>query len=109
MLKLWITTEVCDMSKKLPPIHPGEVLREEFMLPLGLSSNALAKAINVTPARVNDIVRERRGISADTALRLARYFGTDAQSWLNLQQHYDLECAKDALGTQLAKIGRRAA
>ena len=97
------------MSKKLPPIHPGEILREEFMRPLGLSSNAFAKAINVTPARVSDIVRERRGISADTALRLARYFGTDAQSWLNLQQHYDLECAKDSLGTQLAKIERRAA
>jgi antitoxin HigA-1 len=109
MSKLWITTEVCSMSKKLPPIHPGEILREEFMRPLGLSSNALAKAINVTPARVNDIVRERRGISADTALRLARYFGTDAQSWMNLQQHYDLECAKDSLGSQLTKIERRAA
>lgn len=109
MLKLWITTEVRNMSKKLSPIHPGEILREEFMRPFGLSSNGLAKAINVTPARVNDIVRERRGISADTALRLARYFGTDAQSWLNLQQHYDLECAKDSLGSQLAKIERRAA
>jgi addiction module HigA family antidote len=73
------------MSKKLLPIHPGEILREQFMRPLALSSNALAKAIGVTPARVNEIVRERRGISADTALRLARYFGTDAQSWMNLQ------------------------
>lgn len=68
------------MPRKLPPIHPGEILREEFMRPLGLSSNALARAIGVTPARVNEIVRERRGITADTALRLARYFGTDAQS-----------------------------
>jgi addiction module HigA family antidote len=95
------------MSRKLPPIHPGEILREEFMRPLGLSSNALAKAIDVTPARVNEIVRERRGISADTALRLARYFGTDAQSWMNLQQRHDLECAKDVLGAKLARIARR--
>jgi addiction module HigA family antidote len=94
------------MSKKLPPIHPGEILREEFMRPLALSSNALANAIGVTAARVNEIVRERRGISADTALRLARYFGTDAQSWMNLQQRYDLECAKDALGASLRKIHR---
>lgn len=97
------------MNKKLPPIHPGEILREEFMRPLELSSNALAKAIGVTTARVNEIVRERRGISADSALRLARYFGTDAQSWMNLQQRYDLECAKDALGTALNRITRRAA
>ena len=97
------------MGKKLPPIHPGEILREEFMLPLGLSSNALAGAIGVTAARVNEIVRGRRGISADTALRLARYFGTDAQSWMNLQQRYDLECAKDALGASLRKIPRRSA
>ena len=94
------------MSKKLPPIHPGEILREEFMRPLGLSSNALANAIGVTAARVNEIVRERRGISADTALRLARYFGTEAQSWMNLQQRYDLECAMDALGASIRKIHR---
>ena len=68
------------MTRKLPPIHPGEVLREEFMQPLGLSSNALARALEVTPARINEIVRERRGISADTALQLARFFGTDARS-----------------------------
>src|SRR5882757_415820 len=67
------------------PVHPGEVLREDFMKPLGLSANALARALGVTAARINDIVRERRGVSGDTALRLARYFGTDAQSWLNLQ------------------------
>jgi len=97
------------MSKKLAPIHPGEILREEFMRPMELSSNALARAIGVTPARVNDIVRGRRGISADTALRLARYFGTDAKSWMNLQQRYDLECAKDSLGSTLTKIVRRAA
>lgn len=97
------------MTKTLPPIHPGEILREEFMRPFGLSSNSLARAINVTPARVNDIVRERRGITADTALRLARYFGTDERSWMNLQQRYDLECAKDNLGAQLARIDRRRA
>ena len=92
------------MSKKLPAIHPGEVLREEFMKPLGLSSNALAKALGVTPARINEIVREKRGISADTALRLARFFGTDVQSWLNLQQHHDVCCAEDALGKTLKAI-----
>lgn len=92
------------MSKKLPAIHPGEILREEFMQPLGLSSTALAKAIGVTPARVNEIVREKRGITADTALRLARFFGTDAQSWLNLQQQYDISCAQDALGKALTTI-----
>lgn len=98
------------MTKKLKSIHPGEILREEFMNPLGISSNALAKAIHVTAARVNEIVRERRGITADTALRLARYFGTDAQSWMNLQQHYDLECAKENLGAKLVTIAcRRAA
>jgi addiction module HigA family antidote len=86
------------MSKKLPAIHPGVVLREEFMQPLGLSSTALSNGIGVTPARVNEIVREKRGISADTALRLARFFGMDPQSWLNLQQHYDICCAQDALG-----------
>src|ERR1700761_6693711 len=98
-----------DMTRKLAPIHPGEILREEFMAPLGLSSNALAKAIGVTTARINEIVRERRGITADTALRLARYFGTDAQSWMNLQQRYDLQLAKDALGSMLNRISRRAA
>ena len=82
------------MAKKLKPIHPGEHLREDFMKPLGLSSNALAHALEVTPARINEILRERRGISADTALRLARFFGTDAQSWLNLQSHYDIQCAE---------------
>ncbi len=92
------------MATRLPPIHPGEILREEFMRPLGLSSNALARALGVTPARVNEIVRERRSISADTALRLARYFGTDAQSWLNLQQRYEIELAKDALGAELNRI-----
>ncbi len=95
------------MGKKLSPIHPGEILREEFMVPLGLSSNALARAIDVTPARINEIVRERRGISADTALRLARFFGTDVLSWINLQSHYDVQCAEDTAGRAIQKITPR--
>ena len=89
------------------PIHPGEILREEFMKPHGLSSNALARALDVTPARINEIVRERRGISADTALRLARFFGTDVQSWMNLQTHFDIQCAEDAAGSAIRKIAPR--
>ena len=92
------------MSKKLKPIHPGGILREEYLIPLGLSSHALARALNVTAARINEIVRERRGISADTALRLARYFKTDVQSWLNLQANYDVQCAEDAAGRPVARI-----
>ena len=86
------------------PVHPGEILREEFMVPLGLSSNALAHALGVTPARINDIVRERRGITADTALRLARYFGTDAQSWINLQAAYDLRVAELVAGETIERL-----
>lgn len=97
------------MTTKLPPVHPGEILREEFMVPFGLSSTALAKAIGVTPARVNEIVRERRGITADTALRLARYFGTDTQSWMNLQKNYELESAQRELAGSLACTRPRAA
>ncbi len=79
---------------RLDPIHPGEILKHEFMLPLGLTAAALANAIGVTPARIGEIVRGRRGITADTALRLARYFDTDARSWMNLQSRYELECAE---------------
>ena len=85
---------------KLTPVHPGEILKQEFMVPFDLSSTALAKAIGVTPARVNEIVRERRGISAETALRLAKYFSTDAQSWMNLQDQYDLALAENKLSTR---------
>ena len=93
------------------PLHPGEILREDYMLPLGLSATALAHALGVTPARINDIVRERRGITADTALRLARYFGTDAQSWINLQTAYDLRVAELAAGEAIHRVvkPRRAA
>lgn len=76
------------------PIHPGEILREDYLLPLAMTPHALSKALHVTPARVNDIVLERRGVTPDTALRLARYFGGDAQSWLNLQQAFDLKMAE---------------
>ena len=76
------------------PVHPGEILREDYLVPLGTNANALAKALNVPAPRINDIVRERRGVSADTAMRLARYFGGDARSWLNLQAAYDLRVAE---------------
>jgi len=85
------------------PIHPGEILREEYLVPLGLSANALARALGVTTARVNDIVRERRGITGETALRLARYFGTDAQSWLNLQAAYELRLAEIETGKAIER------
>ena len=84
---------------RLNPIHPGEILKHEFMEPFGLSSNRLAKHIGVTPARINEIVRARRGITAETALRLAQYFNTDAQSWMNLQHHYE-----QAIGEEVARI-----
>lgn len=77
-------------ANKLPPIHPGEILREEFMNPRGLSQNALARGLNVPPRRINEIVLGKRGITADTALRLARFFGTSAEMWTGLQADYDL-------------------
>ncbi len=92
------------------PVHPGEVLREDYLVPLGMSANALAAALRVTPARINDIVRERRGVTADTALRLARYFVGDAQSWLNLQSRFDLRTAELAAGKAIAReVAPRAA
>ena len=96
-------------TRLLPPIHPGEILREEFMLPLELSSHALARAIGVTPARVNDIANEKRGITADTALRLGRYLGTTADVWINLQKRFELETARRDLGNKLNQIQPRAA
>lgn len=98
------TNEVSQVFKNgMRPVHPGEVLREDFMVPLGLSANALAKALNVPAPRINDIVRGRRGVSADTAMRLARYFGGDARSWLNLQAAYDLRVAEIASGKRIAR------
>jgi addiction module HigA family antidote len=81
-------------TNKLAPIHPGEILREEFMKPRDLSQNALARALNVPPRRINEIVLEKRGITADTALRLARFFGTSAEMWTGLQADYDLRLAR---------------
>ncbi len=83
------------------PIHPGEILREEYMVPMGLSANALAHALGVTAAPLADNIVDARGITADTALRLARYFGTDAQSWINLQAAYDLRVAEVAAGRSI--------
>ena len=88
-------------TKKLAPVHPGEILREEFLFPLGISQYRLAKETSVPPRRINEIVRGLRAISANTALRLARYFGTSERFWLNLQARYDLEIEKDRLGKRL--------
>src|SRR5713226_6481250 len=90
-------------QRKLPPIHPGEILREEFLTPLAISQYRLAKEISVPPRRINEIVHGARAITADTALRLARYFGTSENFWLNLQGRYDLECEKDRLGNRLKR------
>ena len=88
---------------KLAPVHPGEILREEFLAPLNISQNRLAKETSVPPRRINEIVRGKRAVSADTALRLARYFGTSERFWLNLQTHYDLEIEKERLGERLKR------
>ena len=88
----------------ITPIHPGEILMEEFLEPLAVSQNRLAVAIGVPPRRINEIVHGKRRITADTALRLARYFGTTDRFWLNLQTYYDLEVEKDQLGNTLDQI-----
>lgn len=85
------------------PVHPGEILREEYLKPLGLTANALARSLKVPAPRINDIVRKRRGVSADTALRLARYFGGDARSWLNLQTAHDLRIAEISVAKKVAR------
>jgi addiction module HigA family antidote len=91
------------VTKKLAPIHPGEVLLEEFLGPMGLSQYRLARDISVPPRRINEIVHRKRAITADTALRLARYFSTSERFWLNLQSRYDLEIERDRLGNRLRK------
>lgn len=96
-------------AKRLPNVHPGEILLEEFLKPLDLSQNALARAIDVPPRRINEIVLGKRGITADTAVRLARAFGTTERFWLGLQADYDLEQAQLKLGRQLDRIPRVAA
>jgi addiction module HigA family antidote len=90
-------------ARKLQPIHPGEVLLGEFLEPFGLSQYRLARDISVPPRRINEIVHGTRSVSADTALRLARYFGTSEQFWLNLQSHYDLEIERGKLGDRLLR------
>jgi addiction module HigA family antidote len=90
-------------NKKLPPIHPGEILIEEFLKPMGISQYRLAKDISVPPRRINEIVHGNRSISADTALRLGRYFGISPQFWLNLQTRFDLEVTEDLLAERLEK------
>ena len=83
------------------PVHPGEVLREDFLKPLGLSANALANALSVPASRINDIVLERRGVTVDTAMRLTRYFGGDVQTWMNLQVAYEIKIAEKALSKRV--------
>ena len=92
------------MKKTMEPIHPGEVLLEEFLEPLGVTQHRLAVSIDVPPRRINEIVHGKRGISADTALRLARFFGTSDRFWLNLQSRFDLEVERDQLGSVLDAI-----
>lgn len=91
-------------SEKIPPVHPGEVLLEEFLIPWGVSQNRLAQHMGITTNRLNEIVRGRRGISGDTALRLARATNTTPEFWLNLQALYDLETARDCLGHRLEQV-----
>lgn len=91
------------MAKILDPIHPGEILREEFLMPLGISVNRLAREVVVPPGRISEIVNAKRGITADTALRLARFFGVSAQMWLGLQAEYDLRMARRVAGPEIER------
>jgi len=103
-------SDVADDSGLMPPVTPGEILREDFMEPFGLSANALAKALHVPSNRISAILNGSRSITADTALRLARYFSTTPQSWLNLQKNYELEIANRKVGqTIAAEVAPRAA
>jgi len=81
-------------TERIPPVHPGEILLEEFMIPMGISQNALARALKVPPRRINEIIHGKRGITVDTALRLSRHFGTSVQFWIGLQDDYDLDVAR---------------
>ena len=90
-------------EQKIPPIHPGEVLLEDFMKPLDITQYQLAKALHVYPRRINEIVHGKRAITADTALRLSRYFGTSAELWMNLQALYELETTKDEVDALIAE------
>lgn len=88
-------------NNAMRPVHPGEVLREEYLVPMGLSANGLAQALKVPASRINDIVLERRGITVDTAMRLVRYFGGDVQSWMNLQTAYEIKIGQAELGARI--------
>jgi antitoxin HigA-1 len=102
-LKSWIITRRQQMTKKLKPVHPGEILREEFMLPLRLSMNRVAMDLRVPVTRIADIVNEKRAITADTALRFARYFNNSPTFWMNLQTRYDLEVAEDEIADKVER------
>lgn len=91
------------MKKDIPPVHPGEILLEDFLKPLGITRHSLAKSIGIPQRRMGKIVAGKKALTADTALRLARFFGTDAQSWVNLQAHYDLKIAQKRLEGKLEK------
>lgn len=92
------------MSKKLAPVHPGEILQEEFLKPLDLSAYAVAAAVDVPRTRIERLARKETPVTADTALRLAKFFGTTAQFWMNIQARYDLEIAEDMLAPKIRKI-----
>ena len=107
MSKSSTTTDIDPSFRRLPPLHVGEVLREEFLAPLKLSPYGIAKALGVPRTRIERLIREETALTADTALRLSRYFGTTAEFWMNLQTGYELDCAKRALASKLAKIAPR--
>lgn len=94
------------MAREIPLEHPGTILLEDWLTPMVISQYALAKAIDVPPRRINEIVKGQRGITVDTALRLAAFFGTDAQSWVNLQTHYDTELARETMADTISRIRR---
>jgi addiction module HigA family antidote len=107
MSKSSTTTDIDPSFRRLPPLHVGEVLREEFLAPLKLSPYGIAKALGVPRTRIERLIREETALTADTALRLSRYFGTTAEFWMNLQTGYELDSAKRALASKLAKIAPR--
>ena len=98
---------MANISNGMRPIHPGEVLREEFLRPMGISAHALAMALQVPAPRINDVVRERRAVTVDTALRLAKYFGTSAEFWMGLQTDFDMATARATMADALARIVTR--
>lgn len=98
---------MANITNGMRPIHPGEVLREEFLQPMGISAHALAMALQVPAPRINDVVRERRAVTVDTALRLAKYFGTSAEFWMGLQTDFDMATARATMADALARIVTR--